>query len=97
MVALQNYSASALRVNIAEGPIHSAHGISLGDIRKRFLEHGPQGHGIVESTVATGRTVEEGESVCKSVLAVLDVLVLPDPPNAIDLSVVDCVYVRDDP
>jgi hypothetical protein len=88
MVALQNYSASALRVNIAEGPIHSAHGISLGDIGK---------HGIVESTVATGRTVEEGESVCKSVLAVLDVLVLPDPPNAIDLSVVDCVYVRDDP
>ena len=28
-------------------------------------------------------------------MPVLDVLVLPDPPDAIDLGVMNCVYVRD--
>lgn len=85
----------ALGVNVAEGPIHRAHGISLSDVGERSLEHGSQGHGIIECTVATGRVVEEGESVCKSELAVLDILVLPDPPDAIDLGVMNCISVRD--
>jgi hypothetical protein len=95
--ALETYSASALRVNVAKRPIHSAHSISLRDVRKRPLEHGPQGHGIIEGAVASGRIVEEGESICKSVLPVLDILVLPDPPDAIDLGVMNCIPVRDDP
>lgn len=95
--ALQTYNASALRVNVAERPIHSAHSISLRDVGERTLEHGPQGHGIIEGAVASGRIVEEGESICKSVLPVLDILVLPDPPDAIDLGVMNCIPVRDDP
>ena len=93
--ALALYSTSALGVNVAEGPIHRAHGISLSDVGERSLEHGSQGHGIIECAVATGRVVEEGESVCKSELAVLDILVLPDPPDAIDLGVMNCISVRD--
>jgi hypothetical protein len=94
--ALQSYNALALRVNVAERPIHSAHSISLRDVGKRSLEYGPQGHSVIEGAVASGRVVEEGESVCKSELAVLDILVLPDPPDTIDLAVVNCICVRYD-
>ena len=84
-----NISRRRSSVDVAEWACKSAHGVTLGDVGELCLEHGSQRHVVVQGTVAAGRRVQEGDGIGKSVLAVFDVLVLPDPPNTIDLSVMD--------
>jgi hypothetical protein len=81
--------AQVLSVDVAEGTSKGVHGIALGDVGELSLEHVAERHGVVEGTVAARRRVQEGDGVSNGVLAVLNVLVLPDPPGTVDLSVVD--------
>lgn len=78
-----------LSVDVAEWTGKGIHGISLGDVGELSLEHLTKGHGVVEGTVAAGRKIQEGDGVSDGVLAVLNVLILPNPPDAVDLSVVN--------
>ena len=81
-------------VDVAEGTSKSVHSLALGDVGELTLQHGAQTHSIVQGTVAAGRQVQEGDGACDSVLAVFDVLVLPCPPVAVDLGVVNYTMVR---
>lgn len=80
---------SHLSVDVAERTSKGVHGVTLGDVGELSLKHLTKGQGVVEGTVAAGRHIQEGDGVRDGVLAVLDVLVLPDPPDAIDLTMVD--------
>lgn len=76
-------------VDVAEGSSKSVHGVTLGDVGELALEHTTKGYHVVQSTVTARRQIQEGNSISDSVLAVLDVLVLPDPPDAVNLGVMN--------
>lgn len=61
----------------------------MSNVWELSLKHRTQRHNISERTVAAGRQIKEGDGVCDSILAVLNVLVLPDPPDTINLGVVN--------
>lgn len=80
---------STLSIDITKRSSKRTHSIRLRDILKRILKHGAQAQGIRQFAVAAGRIVEEGDGAADGVFAVLEVLVLPDPPDAVYLCVVE--------
>ena len=78
-----------LSVNIAERTSKSVHSVTLGDVGELSLEHRTQRHGVVQGTITAGTQVQEGDGVGNGVLAVRNVLILPCPPDTVELSVVD--------
>lgn len=78
-----------LDVDVAERASKGVHSVALSDVGELGFKHGTQRHGVVHGTVPAGRQIQEGNSVGDSILTVLDVLVLPRPPDAVELSVVD--------
>lgn len=73
-----------LLVNIAELIADSAHSIANPHSRRKNTEI----YKIVQRSVRRRREVEDRVRAADSVLAPLEILILPDPPCAIDLSVV---------
>jgi hypothetical protein len=74
-----------LNIDVAEGTCESAH-------RLRNLNAGivdTQVDDVLQSSASAGRVVVQGDGAGDGVLAVLQVLVLPDPPGAVDLCVVE--------
>ncbi len=74
-----------LNIDIAERTRESAH--RLRDLNARVVNS--QVDDILQSSVSAGRVVVQGDGAGDSVLAVLQVLVLPDPPGAVDLGMVE--------
>lgn len=74
-----------LNIDIAERARESAH--RLRDLNTGVVD--TQLDDICQRSVAAGRVVVQGDGAGDGVLAVLQVLVLPDPPGAVDLGVVD--------
>jgi hypothetical protein len=74
-----------LNIDVAEGTCESAH-------RLRNLNAGivdTQVDDVLQSSASAGRVVVQGDGAGDGVLAVLQVLVLPNPPGAVDLCVVE--------
>jgi hypothetical protein len=74
-----------LNIDVAERTRESAH-------RLRNLNAGiiyTHVDDILQSSVSAGGVVVQGDRAGDGVLAVLQVLVLPDPPGAVDLCVVE--------
>lgn len=80
---------SFLGVDVAKRTSKGAHGFTLGDVGELSLKHLSKRHCVVEGTVAAGRKVQECNGVGDGILAILDILVLPDPPDAVNLSVMN--------
>lgn len=80
-------------IDVAERASKGAHCIALNYVGELIREHVTERHGVFESTVTTRRGVQEGKSVGDGILAVFDVLVLPDPPSAVDLRMMDYIIV----
>ena len=78
-----------LHIDIAERPTQRAHRILDRNIPKRILKHGTQRQGIIQHTLPTRRVVLERDSTINRISPVLEILVLPDPPRAIDLCMVE--------
>lgn len=73
-----------LLISIAERASKRAHGLSNRDARRIDTEI----NDVVERSVRRRGEVEQRLRASDGVLAVLEVLVLPNPPGAVDLSVV---------
>ena len=79
---------SYLHIDIAERTTKRAHRIRNRNILKRTLKHRAQRQRIIQRTVATRRGVIERDSTANRIPPILEILVLPNPPRAIDLCVV---------
>jgi hypothetical protein len=75
------------QINVAEWPSKRAHRILVRDVFKR-IQHRTQGQRVIECAVTTRRRVQESDGAIDRIPPVLEILVLPDPPCAVDLSVV---------
>ena len=74
-----------LDIDIAERTGESAH--RLRNLNTRVVD--TQVDDVCQSSVAAGRVVVQGDGAGDGILAVLQVLVLPAPPCAVDLGVVE--------
>ncbi len=74
-----------LNIDIAERTRESAH--RLRDLNTRVVD--TQVDDILQSAVSARGVVVQGDGAGDGVLAVVQVLVLPDPPGAVDLRVVE--------
>jgi len=80
---------SYLHIDIAERPTKRAHRIPNRNILKRTLKHRAQSQRIIQRAITTRRSVIERNSTANRISPVIEILVLPDPPRAIDLCVVE--------
>ena len=74
-----------LHINVAERSSLCRHHGTDGSIRTIDA----QGNGILKCSISAWRAVVQGDGSSNGVLSVLDILILPDPPSTIDLSVVN--------
>ncbi len=72
-----------LNIDVAERTRESAH--RLRDLNAGIVN--THVDDILQSSVSAGRVVVQGDGAGDGVLAVFEVLVLPDPPGAVDLCV----------
>lgn len=77
-------SKAGLYVNVAEWACDCSH--SVLNLDARCID--AQLDDVLQSAVPTRRAVVEREGPRDGVLSGLDILVLPDPPRAVDLAVV---------
>ena len=76
------------QINVAEWPTKRAHRILVRDVFKR-IQHRTQGQRVIECGVTTRRRVQESDGAIDRIPPVLEILVLPNPPCAVDLSMVE--------
>ena len=79
---LKTSSSRTSNVDVAERTSERRHGSSDRDARCIHTKINE----VIQSTVPTWRVIVQRDRSRDGVLSVLDVLVLPDPPSAIDLS-----------
>ena len=76
------------QINVAEWPTKRAHRILVRDVFKR-IQHRTQCQRVIECAVTTRRRVQESDGAIDRIPPVLEILVLPNPPCAVDLSMVE--------
>lgn len=76
------------QINVAEWPTKRAHRILVRDVFK-CIQHRTQGQRVIECAVTTRRRVQESDGAIDRIPPVLEIVVLPDPPCAVDLSMVE--------
>lgn len=86
----QTVSFSPSLIDVTERPVHRAQRIADPDAPEPIVD--AEIDNVVERRIATGRVVQEGDGPGEGVVAIdagRDVLILPDPPRAVDLRVME--------
>lgn len=78
-----------LSINIAKRASKRTHRIRHGDVLKRVLQHGSKRQCILQRAIAAGRLIQKRDCAGDLGAARSDILVLPDPPCAVDHGVVE--------
>ena len=88
-MVLIHFRRICLHIDIAERPTKRAHRILNRNVPKHILKHRTQRQRVIQRTLPARRVIVERDSTIKRISPVLEILVLPDPPRAIDLCVVE--------
>ena len=84
---VQSYAAILLNINITKRPPSiTSRRHNLGDRNGRRID--AQINQISQGSIPARRGIRQRDSASDGVLAALEILVLPDPPRAVDLRVV---------